>query len=466
MSSFWHCILTWSLLNSLAQGDVDPEAHLVHVDLLPLVRTSPSLTQRRTRLRVGTTLGNTNQEPWDVYMGPLGADAIRAPHVYSAEIKLGHGPQEQKFNVLFDTGSSNLVVPDKRCQDKVCLSHRRYLNRTMALGAVQEVHYAYGTMETLPYLDSLCLGTDALCIPNMRVLSAVHDYSTAMTDFSFDGILGMAPLSNFTENVLRQCNSGKASAKPIFALYLSWDERIRKSEMTIGGYRQSLLGSALTWLPQHGLPGKWAFQLKDISVGGRRLHICGYGSRQCRAILDSGTSQIVGPAAWVEKVRQRLNVNTNCGKNGELPTLSIMTQSGETFDLEPDDYLHRMTREGGCFLAVTPMEGFSDDTLILGLPFLRRFYSVYDIEKNMVGLGKAKTPNAAISRDSNIPRVHLASSSKRKRLSGGTHALHILAAFALFFVLSSGVWIVLKPKKDFQASTFGPAHFTFVDMIR
>jgi hypothetical protein len=236
--------------------------------------------------------------------------------------------------------------------------------------------------------------------------------------------------------------------------------------MTIGGYRQSLLGSALTWLPQHGLPGKWAFQLKDVLVGGRRLHICGYGARQCRAILDSGTSQIVGPPAWVDKIKQRLNVNTDCGNNDKLSTLSILTQSGETFELQPDDYVHRMSRTGGCFVSVTPMEGFSDDTIILGLPFLRRFYSVYDIEKNMVGLGKAQMPNAPIpSQQTSFPRAHLAYSSKHKHLSGRSGALHIVAAFCLFFLLSGGAWVILKPKKDLQSSTNGPATFVF-DVIR
>lgn len=467
MAFLWPGIWLLSLLSFLAQGAVDADSDLVSIDLVPVAQVPSSLTQRHTRLRVGATLATTtNKEPWDVYMGPLGSDAVRAPHVYSAEIKLGRGSSVQRFDVLFDTGSSNLVVLDQRCHDQACLSHRRYLNRSEAIGAMQEVNYAYGKMETIPYCDSLCFGAGALCIKDQRVLSTIHDFSTAMTGFSFDGILGMAPLSNFTESVLRQCNSGTGPAKPIFALYLSRDEHIRRSEMTIGGYRQSLLDNKLTWLPQHGLPGKWAFQLMDISVGGRRLHVCGYGARECRAILDSGTSQIVGPSAWAEKVKQRLNVDTDCKKNGRLPSMSILSKSGETFTLEPEDYVHRMSRTGGCFAAVTPMEGFSDDTLILGLPFLRKFYSVYDIEKNMVGLGLAKVPNAVVPNQSPvIPRAHLASSSKHQRVTNGRRALHIMAAFSLFFLLSSGVWLILKPKKEVPTSAYSSAPFVF-DMIR
>lgn len=453
----WRRILTYSLFSVLTHGFVASEDELISVDLSPITISSPSLAQRRAKLRVKAALQTTtDQEPWNVYMGPMGEGAVRAAHVYSSEIKLGQGFQEQGFNVLFDTGSSHLVVPDQHCRDQSCLSHKRYTNRSLALGAKQEVHYAYGKMQTIPYSDTLCFGADSLCIKNSRVLSAISEEAGAMGGFAFDGILGLAPLSNFTENVLRHSNRLGRSVRPVFALYLSRDERIRKSEMTIGGYRPSLLGGALKWLPQYGLPGKWAFQIKDISIGGRRLYLCGYGKSECRAIVDSGTSQIVAPPAWAEKVKKRMNVNFDCGKNNKLPPMTILTQSGETFNIGPEDYVHRMTPTSGCFPAVAPVEGFSDDTVLLGLPFLRKFYSVYDIEKNMVGIGEARLPGAHATETPDIPRVHLVSGSKRQRVSGASHALHVAVAFLLFFLLSSGAWVILRPAKDLQ--TLGPAY--------
>merc|ERR1719498_1168748 len=40
--------------------------------------------------------------------------------------EVGVGTPAQTFNVVFDTGSGNIVLPTVKCREQVCMRHRRY----------------------------------------------------------------------------------------------------------------------------------------------------------------------------------------------------------------------------------------------------------------------------------------------------------------------------------------------------
>lgn len=68
---------------------------------------------------------------------------------YYGPISLGSPPQS--FNVVFDTGSSNLWVPSSKCHSIACFTHKRFRNsesQTYAKnGTSFEIRYGSGTVK-------------------------------------------------------------------------------------------------------------------------------------------------------------------------------------------------------------------------------------------------------------------------------------------------------------------------------
>ena len=56
----------------------------------------------------------------------------------------------------------------------------------------------------------------------------------------------------------------------------------------------------------------------------------------------------------------------------------------------------KLIRNKNCVLAVMPMNVLSNDTkitLILGQPFLKKYYSIYDHDNSKLGFAQAKHKN-------------------------------------------------------------------------
>lgn len=78
-----------------------------------------------------------------------------------------------------------------------------------------------------------------------------------------------------------------------------------------------------------------------------------------------------------------------CAKRDSLPDLTF-TLTGHKFTIGPYDYILEV--QGTCISAIMGMD-FPEPVgplAILGDAFLRRWYSVYDLGDNTVGLAKAK----------------------------------------------------------------------------
>lgn len=103
------------------------------------------------------------------------------------------GTPEQVFNVIYDTGSSNLWVPSSLCISKACKTHHKYDK------SKSSSYHADGRKLILPYGSGVCAGTlvaetvkiGGVQLSNATVGSIVVEPGQIWVESPFDGILGL-----------------------------------------------------------------------------------------------------------------------------------------------------------------------------------------------------------------------------------------------------------------------------------
>merc|ERR1712179_824127 len=104
------------------------------------------------------------------------------------------GTPGQTFNVIFDTGSSNLWIPSITCKitEIACRRHNRYdsgkSSTAVANGTDFEIHYGSGSMKGFVSQDKVCVAE--VCIKDQLFAEATHEPGIAFLSAKFDGILG------------------------------------------------------------------------------------------------------------------------------------------------------------------------------------------------------------------------------------------------------------------------------------
>eukprot|EP00747_Dinoflagellata_sp_TGD_P221616 gnl/TRDRNA2_/TRDRNA2_93420_c0_seq1.p1 gnl/TRDRNA2_/TRDRNA2_93420_c0~~gnl/TRDRNA2_/TRDRNA2_93420_c0_seq1.p1 ORF type:complete len:506 (-),score=55.60 gnl/TRDRNA2_/TRDRNA2_93420_c0_seq1:276-1793(-) len=168
---------------------------------------------------------------------------------------------------------------------------------------------------------------------------------------------------------------------------------------------------------------RWTISASDVRIAGKSIGSCGRG---CRVTIDTGSPEIttgfnlkstaldenapdcylaggLGTALGCDDAMGMPRCKSiNCSTVHKLPTISF-SFGGKDFDLGPDFYVIRTTEAGKhlCQIAITQDEESDRDEWILGLPFLRKYYTVFDAEQERIGFAAAKALPADLA-ESNV----------------------------------------------------------------
>merc|ERR1711981_73190 len=210
----------------------------------------------------------------------------------------------------------------------------------------------------------------------------------------FDGILGLAFVNiavdhttTVWDNLMEQ---GLVSQK-LFGCYLNRDASASSGgELTLGGVDSNHYTGDLFSVPLNA-ETYWQFKLDGIKCDGDSM------SGTANAIADTGTSLLAGPTDVMNKINYKIGAKAlpggewmiNCTDVPTLPDVSI-TLNGKDFTLSGKDYVLEVQGEcisGFMGIALPPQVG---PLFILGDVFIGRYHTVFDWGNKQVQFAEAK----------------------------------------------------------------------------
>ncbi|XP_029160639.1 lysosomal aspartic protease-like isoform X1 [Nylanderia fulva] len=331
---------------------------------------------------------------------------------YYGLITIGTPPQE--FKVIFDTDSSNLWITSEKCvyYNIGCLFHSKYDSKKSSTYIQNDT-----AIEISCSRDSIAgiLSTDVVSIAglnvqNQKFAEAMQVRSVAFMYGKFNGILGMGFNMSYVNKVipvLYNIVKQDLVSSAVFSFYFNKNFSAKVGgELILGGTDPDYYEGELTYVPVNE-KGYWQFTIDKITIYNHIFYVdgreeiknhtlCAHG---CEAIANTGTSLIYGPFRDVSIINELIATIywNNYGEHriycfkkdaANMPVISFII-GGKMFNLTSQDYIQPVSRNDYT-ICKSSFESQGTTSWTLGDIFLRRYYSVFDLEKSRVGFAPAK----------------------------------------------------------------------------
>jgi len=313
---------------------------------------------------------------------------------YYGPITLGTPPQS--FEVVFDTGSSNLWVPSKSCTNcgvtKPKYDHTKS-STYVANNTIFNITYGSGPVAGFLSYDNLGWGVNTIKKVEFAEITDVTGLGPAWQAGKFDGILGMAFQSISVDNIITPFQmlyaQGSIPANQ-FAFYLSNTDG-KQGELMLGGYDANHYSGSVSWVPLSSAT-YWQTKMDYLKLGTTSE------TNITQAVLDTGTSTLAGPVADVARIAAAIGATTVvpgeeyailCAKVPSLPDLHI-SLGGVDYVLKPSEYVIQEAGDPLCVLGILGIDIPGNPLWILGDVFIRKYYTIFDYGNKQLGFALAK----------------------------------------------------------------------------
>eukprot|EP01065_Artemidia_motanka_P049647 TRINITY_DN8290_c0_g1_i2.p2 TRINITY_DN8290_c0_g1~~TRINITY_DN8290_c0_g1_i2.p2 ORF type:complete len:391 (+),score=137.90 TRINITY_DN8290_c0_g1_i2:66-1238(+) len=319
---------------------------------------------------------------------------------YYGEVSVGTPPQTME--VIYDTGSSNLWVPNKKPFFSIHhLYHHDKSSTYKANGTVFKIQYGSGPVSGYYSADTVDIGDYKIPDYTFAEVDDTSGLGLAYMIGKFDGICGMGwdDISvDGVETPLRALVRSKQLPANVFAFYLGSGGAA--GELLIGGVNPKHYTGDFSYVPViDSVPGKkgyWALTMDSFNINGNPA------TTVTKAIVDSGTSLLAVPTADIKKIASMVGAHTvlpippfnreylmDC--DGSAPDIDIKI-GGQTYTLTKEDYMIKSCAAGQCqcLFGMTGLDvpAPAGPLIILGDVFLRAHYVKFDVDNSRLGFAK------------------------------------------------------------------------------
>jgi gastricsin len=328
------------------------------------------------------------------------------------------GPVEiggQTFQVIYDTGSNLLWVPSTSCGSK-CSPHPLYTGSYTSLNENFSVKYGSGSASGSYVTAPVTLADASLSSFKLGLASTVSfaGYSSS----AYDGLLGLAwpGLGDGVPSLVPALYQAGQIPANLFTIYLTPDGT--GGELLLGEIDQTKYQGSISWIPLV-LEAWWTVGLTGITVGSSNSVVSNSWASYQTTIIDSGTSLMVGPDDQVQNIMSAIQTSSQvnvyydqssdlffvyCGDVGKLPSLTFTLMGKDNqqylFTMSGSSYVIQSLSNSPsiCPLAWQKSGGSTGGSVdwILGDPFLRTFYSIYDYSNGRIGLAASYPSGGSI----------------------------------------------------------------------
>jgi len=217
---------------------------------------------------------------------------------YFIEVEIGTPPQT--FTMVPDTGSSNLWVYSSSCWSLPCWTHPLYNSKKSSTyekdGSDFVIQYGSGGVKGTVSKDVAKMGDDITAPMSFGEVTSASGVSFIASQMS--GILGLA-YDTISVNKLPTFFDNASLTDKSFSFYLH--DTSDQSYMVVPGMDEENFET----IQKHNVVEQkyWALQLDSIAQGDSKIDASEY-----KAVIDSGTSLLVGPKKIVDPLIKGIKV--------------------------------------------------------------------------------------------------------------------------------------------------------------
>jgi hypothetical protein len=306
------------------------------------------------------------------------------------------GTPKQNFEVIYDTGSSNLWVPNKKpsfISRKHVYKHEKS-SSYVTNGTTFNIEYGSGPVSGFYSKDTMTLGPYAVSGYTFAEVNVTKGLGLAYSLGKFDGICGMG-LDDISVDGVQTPLRALINAKDLDANQFAFNLGTggAAGSLTLGGVDKAAYTGDFDVHPVvDTVPGKrgyWALAMDDLTINGTSVTTCK------KAIIDSGTSLLAAPTADIKKIVAMVGAKVLVpGKEWTIdcdapaPDIDFVL-GGKTYTLTKEQYV--INDGGTCLFAMTGLDvpAPAGPLYILGDVFMRAYYVKFDVDNSALGIAKA-----------------------------------------------------------------------------